>query len=309
VIPLATLPLVNQITLDKIMTQAILSSQRDKLASHNRAITEPIWEPLPVLGGESPLAGYKFLQMMDPNRIVPMPSGQAKVPAIVTEPVGNFYKSGEAVDSITSGDPVYSSSSLEHKNLGAIVPISNDALKYAANFEPLVESDMRKALGKVLDSAFLLGSTAEGPSGILVAGNKLGNFTNWADDAEALVLAAINAGLDVSTGVFFARPDIILAGAASTAVTQDDAPLQCLGFPVVPIPYLRDLPAVPTESALAFVVMDTVVVGIGEMRVSLDEKGVGFQQDFSQLRYIIQADAKLRHAKGANWVSVPVVNP
>lgn len=131
-------------------------------------------------------------------REFPMPNGTLHLPKVATGSTGGYI--GENANAPAT-QPVFGENILTAKKLGAVVPISNDLIRYSSpQADAVVRDDLVRGLAVSEDAAFLRGDgTGGSPKGLrywAASGNLIAASTfslaNVATDLGGLMLALMN---------------------------------------------------------------------------------------------------------------------
>lgn len=131
--------------------------------------------------------------------ILPMPGGRLTMPGAATGAVASYVSEGV---NITKTEPTFRQISMTARKLAALVPISNDLLRFgSSNVEQFVRDDIIDALAQRQDLAFIRGDgTGNTPKGFrflsqasaIIAANATVNVVNVTTDLAKLELSLIN---------------------------------------------------------------------------------------------------------------------
>lgn len=134
--------------------------------------------------------------------IIPMGSGSLRLPKLAGGAAAEYI--GEN-DNANKTEQTFGLLNLVFKKLSALVPISNDLMRYATpNVDQLVRDDVGSALAQKSDGKFIRGlGTEHSPKGLrywapaanVIGANATVNLTNVTTDLGKLVLALENANV------------------------------------------------------------------------------------------------------------------
>lgn len=125
--------------------------------------------------------------------VVPMPTGSLRIPKVTAGATG--YYVGES-SNITPSQLTLGQITLNFKKLAAIVPLSNDLLRYSSpGADAIVRDDAVRAISATENSYFLRSTGASGPKGLrywvlptnLIKANSTVNIANVTTDLGKLV--------------------------------------------------------------------------------------------------------------------------
>lgn len=127
--------------------------------------------------------------------VIATDSGSFRIPGFAGGAAASYITEGA---NITVTEPSFRQVVLSYKKLAAIVPISNDLLRFASpSIDTLVRDDLVAAIAEESDKAFIRGSGSEGkprglrfwaPSANVIAANATINLANVTADLSKLVL-------------------------------------------------------------------------------------------------------------------------
>jgi HK97 family phage major capsid protein len=130
-------------------------------------------------------------------RVIPMPRGTMTIPGMATS--ATAYYGGEG-QSITASQPTLRDIVASFKKLTALVPVSNDLMRYASPAaDAMVRDNLVEAVAITEDTAFFFGDgTAGQPAGFLAAANRWvlnqgGTAGSWSTSGNSTA-AVDNAG-------------------------------------------------------------------------------------------------------------------
>ena len=122
-------------------------------------------------------------------RVIPMPRGTMTLPGQASAASATY---GSEVATVASSQPSFNSIVASYKKLTALVPISNDMMRYASpEIDAIVTNDLLKVIALKEDNAFILGNgTQDGPMGFLYFANRWvgangGTVGNWLTTAAS----------------------------------------------------------------------------------------------------------------------------
>jgi HK97 family phage major capsid protein len=258
---------------------------------------------------------------MSGPRIVDMPRGNLVIPGMATGSAATYV--GENAN-IALTEPTFRDVTLSAKKLAAIVPISNDMLRFPTmNADRFVQEDLVAALAQKMDLVMLRSAgTAFEPKGLRqyaldVAGenvfnaNATVNLTNVTTDLGKMELALHNANMPAvrPTWIMSWRSKVFLGnirdGNGNFAFPEVNASMTLRGKPI------RCTTQIPTnlgggtnESEIYLVEFSQFIVGESTgMEVSVADGAAyhngsavisGFSQDQTAIRALVQHDTGLR---------------
>lgn len=144
-----------------------------------------------------------------------MPSGTIRLPKMTGGSAASYI--GE-LQNIGTTQPVFGQVVLSFKKLAALVPFSNDLLRYAAmDSQSIIRTDLVRAMAQRENQAFLTDvGTASTPKGLrqwalaanvtASAGTWVANVANQLADLGALILSLRNANVPMTRPVWFMNP-------------------------------------------------------------------------------------------------------
>lgn len=146
-------------------------------------------------------------------RVVPMPTGTLRLPKHTGASTASYI--GEGQD-IPKTEQTFGLLMLTWKKLAALVPISNDLLRFATpNVDTIVRDDVVRSLRTKEDVTFIRATgSAASPKGIrnwipaanLIAANATINLANVTVDLGKLVVALLNADIPMITPGWMMAP-------------------------------------------------------------------------------------------------------
>lgn len=104
-------------------------------------------------------------------RVIPMPRGTMTIPGMATSATAYYGAEGQ---SITASQPTLRDIVASFKKLTALVPVSNDLMRYASPAaDAMVRDNLVEAVALTEDTAFLLSDGSQGqPTGLLAFANR-----------------------------------------------------------------------------------------------------------------------------------------
>ncbi len=144
--------------------------------------------------------------------IMPMPEGNLSIPRVGTGSTGSYI--GENTN-LPNTAQKFEMVKLSYKKLAALVPISNDLLRFQSpEADAIIRDDVARAMAQAEDLAFLRGNgTAFSPKGLrywVQAANTTGtagtSLANMITDLNFAVLALENANIMFVRPVWFLSP-------------------------------------------------------------------------------------------------------
>jgi len=157
------------------------------------------------------LRPLSYMRALNPM-LVPMPTGTIRIPKITAGSAATYI--GENTN-IGATQPVFGQIVLSWKKLAAIVPISNDLIRYSSPAaDSIVRDDVVRAMAQRENQAFLRDDgTANTPKGLrnwiaaanvlVSAGTSLANMTT---DLGAMVLALLNGNVPMTRPAWIISP-------------------------------------------------------------------------------------------------------
>lgn len=254
-------------------------------------------------------------------RTVPLVNGNLTLPKITGGASAAYIGEGQE---ITASAQSLGQVSLRARKLAALVPISNDLIRYASpSADSMVRDDLMMAIANTEDSTFLRsagsGAVPRGlrywaPTANLLKVNATVNLVNVTADLSKLMLCLINANIPTNSAKWMTSPRVKLFLADIRDGNGNKA------FPEVDRGELRGYPLLTTtnvpinlavtdtsESELYFVNMSDVVIGDGtsimldvSQEASYRDAASGnlvssFILDQTVIRVIVENDLIVRH--------------
>ncbi len=198
------------------------------------------------------------------------------------------------------------SMTLRARKLGILANCSNELLQDSVGFVENLGKAIVRAIGYSLDHAFINGTGAPGPLGILnapslITVNRAGAFPSTAAGDNYAVLVQMYARLHKAgpgKPIWLVHPDILpeiqtLTDALGNLVFQANAstsiPTNLFGVPIVPC---DKMPAAGTAGDVILVNLQNYYIGMRK-EVSLDRSDApGFTQDYTSFRALLRADGQ-----------------
>ncbi len=262
------------------------------------------------------LRSQAVVRAMNPN-ILDMPNGNLTLNGGANGATASYVSEGV---NITTSQPTFRQVNLSARKLVALVPISNDLLRFAsANADAFVRNDLVNALAERQDLAFIRGDgTGNTPKGFrflattanVITANATVNLANVTTDLGKLELALLSANIKMR------RPGWIVAPRVYVYLTNLRDGNGNLAFPEMsegklrgyPIKWTTQIPAnlggSSNESEIYFVDFDNVVIGDAQGLIidasetaAYTENSVNistFQRDETLIRAIQQHDIDVR---------------
>ncbi|HVL75305.1 MAG TPA: phage major capsid protein [Noviherbaspirillum sp.] len=318
-----------------MIVRSLCASKGDPRAAANFADTHGYPELAAALntgtnsaGGFIVPPGYvpEFIEMLRPRsvvrasgaRVVPMPNGTLTMPKLTGSSTATYQ--GEN-DDITPSQPAFGQMTLTRKKLTALVPVSNDLIRFSSpQANTIVRDDMLQSIGLREDIGFLrddgTGNLPKGlrhwaPAGNVIAANATINLQNVKNDLGKLELALLsnNVRMIAPGWVFTPRTMVflqnLLDGNGNKAFPEIDAGM-LRGKPyklTTQIP--ENLGAGSNESEIYLVDFNEVIIGeatgliIDVSSEASFKDGANmvsaFSQDLTLVRAITEHDIQPRH--------------
>ncbi len=146
-------------------------------------------------------------------RVVPMPMGTIKMPKIQSGTTAAYV--GEASNA-TKTEAQTSQITMSFKKLAAIVPFSNDLLRYSSpQADGLIRDDVVRAIQVKEDAQFIRGNgSAAAPTGLryqalpqnIIAANSTVSLANTVSDLGTLMAALLNNNIPMTRPAFYFAP-------------------------------------------------------------------------------------------------------
>lgn len=206
-----------------IMVRALVSGKGDLRAAAGYAEKEGAPEIAAALNTSTPSAGGyivppnyvpELIELLRPASVVrslgartlPMPGGTLTMPKVTAGSSASYGKEG---DDIETSEPTFGDLNLSKKKLTALVPISNDLVRFSSpNANAFVRDDLIQSIGVREDQAFLRDDgTDNTPKGLrylakptnVITANATVNVQNVANDAGQLELALLGRNIRMTT--------------------------------------------------------------------------------------------------------------
>jgi HK97 family phage major capsid protein len=149
--------------------------------------------------------------------VLPMPGGRLTMPGAASGSTASYISEGV---NITKTEPTFRQISMTARKLAALVPISNDLIRYGgSNIEQFVRDDLIAALAQRQDLAFIRGDgTGNTPKGFrfiaqaasIISANATVNLTNVTTDLGKLELVLLNNNIKMMRPGWITSPRVAM---------------------------------------------------------------------------------------------------
>jgi HK97 family phage major capsid protein len=257
---------------------------------------------------------------------VPLPNGIVNIPKIATAGAATWI--GENAN-VGKTEPVFGNVQLSKKKLAALIPISNDLIRYSApSVDSLIVNDTVRAIAAAEDSAYIRGAAAgNNPVGVknlmhasmavaMTATPDVAKVTSDLNKAVARVVAAnvnlVKPGWMMSPRTFFYLKALRDSTGAKAFPELGDGML--LGYPVGMTTQIPDnLGGGTNESEVYFANFSDLLIGEAlELSVAVSDQAAyhdgsnvvaAFSLDQTVIRVILETDFAMRYDKSASMIT------
>lgn len=250
--------------------------------------------------------------------VVPMGNGTLRLPKLAGGAAASYI--GEN-DNAPKTEQTFGQLVMTFKKLAALVPVSNDLLRYAApSVDQLVRDDVSSALGQTSDGKFIRGAGSEhaprgmryfAPAANVITANATVNLTNVTTDLGLLMLALENANVRMLRPGWVFAPRIkhylmtVRDGNGNYAFRAEMQEGRLWGFPFATTTQVPTNLGGGTESEVYFADFADVIIGealnlmIDASTEATYHDGVNLQSAFGRDQTVVRAlqehDFGMRH--------------